>query len=80
MCEEMTDIGAGCETDREGVRDTPREEGEREPSFVPFGNNHRSKLVPTVSARWCPSPLCHVFETGRREEDQEWHVEQGSTA
>lgn len=72
----------GCET--EGARDSETEDGrrgrEREPLFTLFGNNHRVKLVPTVNARWCPSPACHVFETARREEDQEWHVEQRSPA
>lgn len=77
LCEDVTYIGLGVKQRERQHREKRESEN---PLFVLFGNNHRAVLVPTVSARWCPSPMCHVFETGRREEDQEWHVEQGSTA
>ena len=89
MCEEMTDIRLGVKhnatwkEEREKEREKERggeRESEREALFTLFGNNHRVESVPTVNARWCPSPMCHVFETGRREEDQEWHAEQRSAA
>ena len=72
----LTDIWTGVNRETE----MHREKRETENPCLLFGSSHGFGLVPAVGARWFPSPSSHVFEARRREEDQEWHVEQGSTA